>query len=41
MKIKENIYLLELPNITPGRNDSIYPTLIKKSGAYSYRYGIS
>ena len=30
MKIKENIYLLELPNITPGRNDSIYPTLIKK-----------
>lgn len=31
MKIKENIYLLELPNITPGRNDSIYPTLIKKN----------
>ena len=30
MKIEENIYLLELPNITPGRNDSIYPTLIKK-----------
>ena len=30
MKIKENIYLLELPNITPGRNDSTYPTLIKK-----------
>lgn len=30
MKIKENIYLLELPNIIPGRKDSIYPTLIKK-----------
>ena len=30
MKIKENIYLLELPNINPESKDFIYPTLIKK-----------
>ena len=30
MKIKENIYLLELPNINPESKDFIYPTLIRK-----------
>ena len=29
MKIKENIYILELPNINPQSNDFVYPTVIK------------
>ena len=30
MKIKENIYILELPNINPQSNDFVYPTVIKE-----------
>ncbi|MDV4151442.1 MBL fold metallo-hydrolase [Clostridium sp. AL.422] len=29
MKIKENIYVLELPNINPQSKDFVYPTVIK------------
>ena len=29
MKIKENIYILELPNINPQSKDFVYPTVIK------------
>ena len=29
MKIKENIYILELPNMNPQSNDFVYPTVIK------------
>ncbi len=29
MKIKENIYILELPNINPQSKDLVYPTVIK------------
>ena len=29
MKLKENIYILELPNINPQSKDFVYPVVIK------------